>query len=68
MNAFERFASPQDMEDYFAAERQRGAESEERIRQEYYRIQAEHQNATGTYPQFYQFPSADPGGPSGGPQ
>lgn len=67
-NAFERFASPQDMEDYFTAERQRGLDSEERIRQEYYRIQAEHQSAAGTYPQFYQFPPSGPGGSSGGPQ
>ena len=68
INAYERFASPLDMVNYFAQERQRGADREERIRAEYYRIQAEQQPTADTHPLYYPFPPTGPGGSSGGQQ
>jgi len=62
--AFERFSSPQDMENYFDQERQKGVEREASIRAEYYRVQAEHSDM---FQQYHQPPSR-PGGSSGAPQ
>lgn len=63
-NAYDRFASPLEMENYFAEERQRGARAEERIRAEYYRIQAERHPDADTQPMYYLFPPSGPGGSS----
>lgn len=63
-NAYQRFASPEDMERYFAEERARGAAREASIREEYYRIQAEQPN-TDEHPHYYPFPPSGPGGSSG---
>jgi hypothetical protein len=64
-NAFDRFASPLEKENYFAEERQRGARAEEHIRAEYNRIQAERQPDADTQPIYYSFPPTGPGGSSG---
>jgi len=56
------------MENYFAEERQRGADREERIRAEYYRIKAEQQPSANTQPLYYSFPPTGPGGSSGAQQ
>jgi hypothetical protein len=63
-NAYQRFASPEDMERYFAEERARGAAREASIREKYYRIQAE-QPSTEEHPHYYPFPPSGPGGSSG---
>lgn len=67
-NAYDRFASPLEMENYFAEERQRGARAKERIRAEYYRIQAERHPDADTQPMYYPFPPSGPGGSSGAQQ
>jgi hypothetical protein len=57
-DAYSRFASPIEMEKYFDEERKRGAEREERIREEYYRIASEQPDAD-SQPRYY------PSGPGG---
>jgi hypothetical protein len=67
-NAYDRFASPLEMENYFAEERQRGLRAEERIRAEYFRIQAERNPGAESQPLYYPFPPSGPGGSSGARQ
>jgi len=67
-NAYDRFASPLEMENYFAEERQRGLRAEERIRAEYFRIEAERHPDANTGPIYYTFPPSGPGGSSGAHQ
>jgi hypothetical protein len=67
-NAYDRFASPLEMENYFAEERRRGLRAEERIRTEYFRIQAERNPGADSQPLYYPFPPSGPGGSSGAHQ